>query len=118
MIFMWFYSFIQNLYILGLILLIIGLVGSALVISLKVMRKIDGDDFDTTIFVCVPFLIFGLITSHFPSLSEVYNNFQKYEELTKEFKDSNLISQERNKEIENDEVPIMLKRSCSERMCR
>lgn len=119
MTFMWLYSFAQNLFNLGCLMLLIGLVGTALTISLRLMKQIDPDDFDTSLYVCGPLLLAGIVIAHFPSLDTVQKNFEKYEELTKEMKDSKLLTHDQPiKEIESDEIPALLKHSCSSRVCR
>lgn len=118
MLFMWFYSFVNNLFYFGLTVLMVSLLAIAVIITLRITKEIDPDDFESMMKISVPLMLFGLLVVPFPSLKTVVKNQAKYEALKKEMFEDKIKEEKLTHGEENEKIPAMLSHSCTERMCR
>lgn len=115
----WFYSFTENMQVLGTILLVIsGLLTTIIIIGLQGTRKIDKDDAEAFLFITVPTLILSLSVILFPSLDQIAKNQLKWNEVVKTIEPKVTKFETLKGDELNEEIPNMLKHSCSERVCR
>lgn len=124
---MWLYAFASNLAWMGWASLVISMI---LILYIIVDRfiinshnPIDLDDAERVISYSLKLLVFGVVVISIPSqehLVKVEHEFMvlTYEMYGSRLKELEVIQQKQQTEKMNEEIPAMLKRECTGRVCR
>lgn len=122
---MWLYAFASNLAWISWISLFLGI---SLVLFIIVNRvathnPVDNDDAEHVVSYAIKMILFGVIMISIPSqehLVKVEHEFMvlTYEMYGSRLKELEVIQQKQQTEKINEEIPAMLKRECTGRVCR